>query len=316
MLSEAKHLVPQSNFRLKWITGEGDPMATYNQKAVEKAIAKVGDLPAIPEVVAEVLRLTENPDVAMADVSKVIERDPALSAKLLKVSNSPYYGMKQVVGTIKLALVILGVREVRNIVIGISVVETLRNRDTDRLVNHWDFWNHSVLVGGLAKRLSAEFRLHLQGEDFIAGLLHDIGKMILWRQIGRPYEKLFADAGGHGESLVAAERAAFEFDHADAAATLAVKWNMPQSLADALWCHHPSKERRLENAKDPQLAALVRISNAAARADWSESLPAGCIDDEPWRILLEDRPALNNDQRCTLLKDHLQELEQSPVLVI
>ena len=84
------------------------------EKTAEKLLANVGDLPAMPEVVSEVLRLTDDPDTAMAQVSDVIQRDPALTAKILKVSNSPYYGMKQYVGTLKLAIVILGVREVRN----------------------------------------------------------------------------------------------------------------------------------------------------------------------------------------------------------
>jgi HD-like signal output (HDOD) protein len=135
----------------------------------------------MPGVVAEVLRVTGDPDVAVGEVSSVIERDSALTAKLLKVSNSPYYGMNQVVGTLKLALVILGVREVRNIVLGISVVDSLKDSSTERLLDQLDFWDHSVKVAGFAKKLGTHLRLNLQGEDFIASRLHDIGKMVLWR---------------------------------------------------------------------------------------------------------------------------------------
>ena len=85
----------------------------------------VGDLPAMPAVVSEVLRITEDPKVDMQVVGRVIESDPAMAGKILKVSNSSYYGMKQFVGTLKMALVILGVREVRNIVLGISVFEAI-----------------------------------------------------------------------------------------------------------------------------------------------------------------------------------------------
>ena len=95
------------------------------RSSVEKVVAKLGDLPAMPDVVAGVMELTADANVAVSEVSALIERDPALTAKLLKVSNSSYYGMRQVVGTLKLALVILGVREVRNIVVGISVLESL-----------------------------------------------------------------------------------------------------------------------------------------------------------------------------------------------
>jgi len=96
-------------------------------KNIEKIVAQVGDLPAVPKVVGDVLSMTEDPSVPMARVGEVIQRDPALTAKILRIGNSPYYGMRQYVATLKLALVILGAREVRNIVVGIAVLDTLRN---------------------------------------------------------------------------------------------------------------------------------------------------------------------------------------------
>jgi len=102
---------------------------------IDKVVARIGDLPAMPDIVAKVMEITEDPGVAVSDVSELIEQDLSLTAKLLKVSNSSYYGMRQVVGTLKLALVILGVKEVRNIVLGISVLDTLRDSTTDRLLN-------------------------------------------------------------------------------------------------------------------------------------------------------------------------------------
>lgn len=263
-----------------------------NRRSIEQVLGRLGDLPAIPEVVAEVLLKTSNPNVALSDVSEVIQRDPALTAKLLKVSNSPYYGMRQVVGTLKLALVILGLREVRNIVLGVSVLESLKNNDTQALLKRPDYWGHSVLVGGLARRLGLHLRLGLQGEDFVSGLLHDIGKLVMWRQLKRDYERVYLASGGHGPVLCAAETEAFGFDHADAAAVLATKWNMPETLVDALWRHHPREDRPLTGAKDPKLAAIVRIANQASQEQWDQGTPddhPSCADEEAWATLL-DRP--------------------------
>ena len=81
---------------------------------IEEIITKLGELPAMPLVVSEVLNRTEDPTISLSEVSEIIQQDPALTAKILKVSNSPYYGMRQVVGTLKLALVILGVREIQH----------------------------------------------------------------------------------------------------------------------------------------------------------------------------------------------------------
>lgn len=294
-------------------------MSTVAHKNVAKALGKVGDLPSMPEVVAEVLRLTEDPDVAMGDVSHAIELDPGLSAKLLKVSNSPFYGMKQVVATLKLALVILGVREVRNIVLGISVVDGLRNRDTEALLAKSDFWHHSVMVAGLSKKLGNHFDLGLQGEDFISGLLHDIGKMVMWRQMRKEYEPLILASGGASLALCEAERAKFGFDHADAAALLAERWNLPGSLGDALWCHHPYNDRYVRDAKDPQLAALVRIANLAARDPWEDEEDGEIMsvaDNEAWGVLLDGREPLEREERHAVLIGYWQELQETPALVL
>ncbi len=289
-----------------------------SRKSLEKAIGRIGDLPAIPEVVSQVLQLTEDSNVALADVSKVIERDPALTAKLLKVSNSPYYGMKQVVGTLKLALVILGAREVRNIVLGVSVVDSLRDKTTERFFEHMDFWNHSAMVGGLAKKAGTRFNLGLQGEDFISGLLHDIGKIVMWRQIGRPYEALLAGAGGHSAALIEAEKEAYDFDHADAAAVLAHKWNLPDTLGDALYYHHPREGQSLGDAKDPKLAALVQIANQAAHDNWAaedKMSLISCANDAAWNVLFDNKKVMELDDRVSLLSGYHTELANAPAPV-
>lgn len=271
----------------------------------------------MPEIVAEVLRQTEDPTVALSDVSSIIERDPPLTAKLLMVSNSPYYGMRQVVGTLKLALVILGVREVRNIVLGVSMLDSLRDPNTERLLKQRGFWHHSVLVGALAKKLGTHLSLNLQGEDFIAGLLHDIGKMVLWRQLKEDYEKVFESAGGASGALCAAESAAFGFDHADAAAALSQKWNLPQTLTDSLRCHHEGEGRSLNDTKDPRLAALICVANRAAREDLktedAAALPS-CSDEKAWGLLQEEGGHLDAEGRRELLAAFVAELEDMPTL--
>ena len=284
---------------------------------LEKVISKVGDLPAIPEIVDEVMRITDDPNVSLSEVSAVIERDPALAAKLLRVSNSPYYGMKQVVGTLKLALVILGVREVRNIVFGISVLDSLKDRFTNVFIEKGGFLRHSVQVGGIAKKLGTHFSLSLQGEDFISGLLHDIGKLVLWKCLPDEYKPIYETSGGASETLCGAEVEVFGFDHADVAATLATNWNLPESLVDALWYHHRKRTGDLEEAKDPKLAALVRIANLATHEDLSVEDPSvlrSCSDEDGWELLLDSDETLPYELRRDLLAGFQGELENKPML--
>ncbi|MCX5759841.1 MAG: HDOD domain-containing protein, partial [Candidatus Hydrogenedentes bacterium] len=97
------------------------------QERLDRIIESVGELPALPSIVADILDITEDLTIAVSQISERVQRDPGLAAKILSVSNSPYYGMKQYVGTLKLAIVILGVREIRNIVLAISLFETLQD---------------------------------------------------------------------------------------------------------------------------------------------------------------------------------------------
>jgi HD-like signal output (HDOD) protein len=270
---------------------------------LEQIIERVGDLPAVPEVVSEVLTLTENPNIDLPVIAEVIQKDPALSAKVLRISNSPYYGMRQYVGTLKLALVILGVREVRNIVLGICVFDTLRNRKTESLLAE-GFWRHSFVVAALSKKLGEHLGLSLHGEDFITGLLHDIGKLVLMRQFPGEYSKIYTQGGGGGESLCAVEQEGFGFTHADVAAALATLWNFPQTLIDGLLLHHPKENVFLWQAKDPRLAAIVRIANMAAHEDANSLEASGehrANDREAWDILTEAVPGLSEEEYGALL---------------
>ncbi len=281
---------------------------------LEQIIERVGDLPAVPEVVAQVLTLTENVDVDLSAVADAIQRDPALSAKVLRISNSPYYGMRQYVGTLKLALVILGVREVRNIVLGICVFDTLRSKRTESLLAD-DFWKHSFMVAALSKKVGEHLRLALHGEDFITGLLHDIGKLVLMRQLEEEYAETYAAAEGAGEKLCAAEMEVLGFTHADAAAALATRWNFPRTLVDGLLLHHPKPDIALRDARDPQLAAVVRIANLAVRqaVKRSESSPQKAPENrEAWEVLSEAVPGLDGNVQDKLLAAFIEEIASEP----
>lgn len=280
---------------------------------------RVGDLPALPLIVTEVMQITDDPSATLTQISECIQQDPALTAKILKVSNSPFYGMRQHVGTLKLALVILGVREVRNIVLGVSVFDMLRDGTIEPRFMQ-DFWKHSVLVAGMSKRMNIHLALGLQGEDFIAGLLHDMGKMVLLRYLGPQYKSICAEADREPRLLPKMEAETLGFDHADAAAAVAGHWNLPQTLNDAIWLHHEAPGRVLPQAKDPQLAALVRIANYAAHDDLAREdaeVLSSCSDEEAWVTLANTAkyPA-SAAQRRELLAGFVNELKTTMATIL
>lgn len=272
-------------------------------RQLEQVISRMGDLPALPSVVAEVLQITENPNSAMNEVSQAVHSDPALTAKILRLSNSSYYGMRQQVGTLKLALVILGVREVRNIVLGISVFETLKDKH-DNLGVAQEIWAEALCVAGMAKRFAETIGLGLQGGEFVAGLLTNIGKMVLLRQLKGHYPPLFEEYRMQPRLLMANELAQAGFTHADAAAALAVRWNLPRTLCDALWHQYPHEDRPLLLAKDPKLAAVVRIARAVCSDDLELDDGHRFLEDtEAWDALESVKLPMAPEDRLALFRE-------------
>jgi len=280
---------------------------------LEQVISLVGELPAMPAVVSEVLRITEDPKVEMTSVSRIIESDPAMAGKILKVSNSSYYGMKQFVGTLKLALVILGVREVRNIVLGISVFEVFKDGKTDaRLAQQ--VWDDSLKLAGMCKKITAGMVLGLQGEEFITGLLANTGQVVMLKQFNKEYAELLLDLGSDPQALCNAEREMFGFTHADAASALAAHWSLPQIMADALWCQYPDPTRPIAASAEPKLTAALRIGRAALQDNFQnpESPPQSLKDEEAWNVLAAHaRNPIPPELRRPTLIGFIQEIEQA-----
>lgn len=273
--------------------------------------ARIGELPTMPDIISEVLSITDNPTSTMVEVSEALKRDPVLAAKVLSVSNSPYYGMRQRVASLKLALVILGVREVRNIVLAVSMFECLRDDSTEKFMGE-AFRQHSASVAGLSKKLASCLGHNYHGEDFMAGLLHDIGKVVLWRQMRDEYEPILASAEGSAHELSRMERDALGFTHADASAAIARKWNLPTALVDALSYHHPHPEKNIEDANDPKLAALVRIANSAAleEADIDGNrFDEAVHDDQAWTVLDPEETHKDIAYRKDLLASFMTEVD-------
>jgi HD-like signal output (HDOD) protein len=286
------------------------------QRAVsEQIIGVVGDLPALPAIVAEVLRITEDPSTSTADVSNIIQSDPAMTAKVLRVSNSSYYGMKQYVGTLKLALVILGVREVRNIVLGISVFETLNSHDND-MKTAQEIWNRSLKTAGLCKKISAAMGLGLQGEEFIAGLLADIGIMgLLRKDPSGNYRSLYESLGHDLKLLRQAEWGQLQFTHAQVSQAMAMQWNLPQTLSDALGAQYPHEGFNLRSCKDPKLAAVLRIARAIDYTLKDDaSVAAALEEEEAWTVLADARRPIPQSDRCKVLQEFIEELNAVPAM--
>jgi len=237
------------------------PTATSSNPDLQRILETVGELPASPAVVSSVMGLTSNLDSKITDISNVLAADPSLTAKVLKLSNSSFYGRPKGVTSLQEAVLILGFFTVRSMVIATSAHTMYSKNDTDGTRSK--LWQHS-LSAAVAGRQIATYIKHPQREEvFIAALLHDIGKLVLLQRMPQQYsEVLDAIAKDHG-AFMEVETEVLGFDHCDVAAILLEKWSFPTSLTEAIQHHHdPSPP---QDDQPIPVAHIVSLGNQMAK---------------------------------------------------
>lgn len=198
----------------------------------------VRSLPPLPAVVDRLLALSRTPEVDFDKMAQVIESDPALTARILRAANSAFYGVSRRVQSIQQAIVLLGHEAVINLALGVSVLNLKRN-----LLKQWPgdptaFWRHSLSVALMARTIARQLNRSDSEEAFVAGLLHDIGKLVLLSHHGVVYAQTILAARQSSAPLYLLERELFDVDHAAAGYALCQHWNLPETLAQAIAEHH------------------------------------------------------------------------------
>jgi len=221
----------------------------------EQLLAKIRqcpNLPSLPAIAIEVLELAQRDEVDIAEIARTISRDSALSVKILRTVNSSFYGRSQSVSNLSQALVILGLQSAKTLVLGFSLVTNLRQTKSGGF-KHVDYWKRSVYTATAARVLAARAQIVQQEECFLAGLLEDMGMLVLDLVLGDAYSELYAKATSHLE-LVELERHGLGLTHADVSGVLAGIWKLPPLLAVPLAHHHSS-----ELVEDPALRRMAEV---------------------------------------------------------
>ncbi len=221
----------------------------------------IDDLVSLPSVGARVNEIANNPSSSATDLGKVISQDPALTARLLRIANSPAYGLSTQVDTVSRAVAVIGMQPIRDLVLATSTISAF-DKIPNELVSIENFWRHSLYCG-VAAHLLAEQR-HIRNAEtlFIAGLLHDIGQLVIFRKLPKEAKQalLLSIEGPDELALHKTERQIIGFDHAQVGAELLRHWHFPELLIECVEFHHAPKLAR----KHPMEAALVHIANSIA----------------------------------------------------
>lgn len=205
--------------------------------AVKRKLNTLRDLPAIPTVISQLLNALDNIDIPALQIAKLIERDQALTSKILQAANSPLYGFSRKISTVELAVVIMGFNAIKEIIISL-VVQKFVKRYSKSLIDINSFWNYSVFCGAASKLLARKLGYKLAGEAFVAGLMHDMGILILIQHFNTDFRKIKIIQQEEKFSLTYSEEIVLGCTHADIGAWLAEKWNLPTQLVDAIKYHH------------------------------------------------------------------------------
>lgn len=200
-----------------------------------RQIAQCPNLPSLPAIAVQVIELTTQDDVDLAQIAKLISKDPALAGKILRTVNSSFYARSQNVGTISQALVILGLQSVKTLVLGFSLVSHL-TKDKSGGFDYLAYWRRSIYAANAARTIAAKVGVLQQEEVFLAALLQDIGMLVLDRVLGPEYGKVCETVISHAD-LPAAETKALGTHHGEVGELMARQWKLPPLLAVPIASH-------------------------------------------------------------------------------
>jgi putative nucleotidyltransferase with HDIG domain len=212
-------------------------MTDERQRALERLFGRIGDVATLPAAAERVLRLTEDENADPEKLREAIQSDPVLVVRILRRLNSSYYGLSQKISDIKTAINLLGMREIRNLAVMVFVSRLFQGGAVHGSYRRENLWSHSVGVA-VASRLVA--RVCGRGaceEAYIAGLLHDIGLILLDQTLRRHFYKVI-DSIDEATPTHVIENRTLSFDHALLGGYVVRKWNLPDSVADAVTFHH------------------------------------------------------------------------------
>jgi putative nucleotidyltransferase with HDIG domain len=273
----------------------------------EQLAGSVQDLPSLPAVVMELLSSIEQENIDISVLAKKVSYDQALTAKTLRLANSSSFGLQVKVATIQQAITFLGFQTTRNLITAAAVTGCFPNGSCPGF-NDKGFWRHSIATAVCARSLARRLRFN-QDVAFTAGLLHDIGRLVLVTGHPQAYGEVLAWRSSHDGEWLDAERTVLGIDHVEAGVALAEHWNFSDTMRQAIAYHHAP-----ETPGAGFLAAIVHVANAVVHAldlagEEDELVPS--LSSVAW-----DAMGLNEDAYMDLFRETEQQLEEMSAILM
>lgn len=275
-----------------------------------EAAANISTIPTLPTVISRITSLLQNPQTSADEIGKAITTDQALASKVLKLVNSAFYGFPGRISTITHAVVILGFSTVKNIVLTASIFDAFKkDNDSEAAFDMEKFWHHSIACGAASQTIAKKMGLKSGEECFIAGLIHDLGKVILCQYMPDQFGKIVKHASENNCLFYDSEKALFCNTHQEVGGHLAEKWNLPADLQNTVKFHHHPSNRRVHF----EMTSVVHAADILVRAmgygnGGDNRLPV--IDEDVWNYL-----KLSKQTLPSLLEEIDQEVEKATIFL-
>lgn len=211
-------------------------MEAISEMSAKELVRGSIELVSFPEIALKINEIIDDPDRDAGDLGDLVNRDPGLTARLLKIANSPYYGFQARIDTVSRAIALISRHDLRSLVLATSAVQTF-SRIPQNLIDMTDFWIRSVQCGVLARLLARQCSVSKPDSLFVAGLLSDVGSLIMYQKIPDQCREILLSAGDRRGLVGELEREILGFTHADVAAELAALWSFPGPLRVAVGRH-------------------------------------------------------------------------------
>jgi HD-like signal output (HDOD) protein len=255
---------------------------------LRRKIEQITNLPTLPEIVSHILQIVNDPETSAKEIARAVSQDPPLSAKILRLANSAFYGMPRSVTSINSAVVLLGTKVIRTIVLSLTVFDMFPGDNHSSLFNRTAFWRHSTscafLCRFLAEQMDGVFPFYAE-EAFCGGLLHDLGKIVMEQYLHEDFHRALGHAKAKGLPLYNAEIETLGYAHTDVAYWLTSNWDLPDSIHLPMVYHHTP----LRAHQNKNLVALCHFADhlcyklkLALDADFMEpALETECLKELP-----------------------------------
>jgi HD-like signal output (HDOD) protein len=224
---------------------------------LETLVKKIEDLPPLPDIVVKLLHASHDPNVSTREMVELIKHDPALTIKVLRLCNSSYYGLPRKINSIQEALVYIGTDTLVNFVLAGCLSSFYQQAQDGYGLEKGELWRHSVGCAIASQRIASKRTEDASGQAFTAGLIHDVGKIVLNTYVGQEFEPILKMVEEEQISFTQAEKRVLGYSQTEAGAQLARQWNLPEPLIEAIAFHQTPTHAKTS----PALVAQVHLGN-------------------------------------------------------